>query len=91
MTGTARLGKGVRREAESEESRWRNFRCDVQVAAALNSRGGYEAFDGGVTRPGTGMPNSHSGAMEGRSDGSGRRRRRLPREISVAVRQYGLP
>ena len=32
MTGTIRLGKGVRREAESEESRRRNRGCDVQEA-----------------------------------------------------------
>jgi len=29
MTGTIRLGKGARREAGSEESRWRNLGCDV--------------------------------------------------------------
>jgi len=32
MTGTIRLGKGVRREAGSEESRWRNRGFDVQEA-----------------------------------------------------------
>src|ERR1700682_694819 len=44
-----------------------------------------------VTRPGTRMPYCHSERHAGRSDGSGRRRHVLPREISGAVQSIGLP
>src|SRR5438874_6626220 len=42
---------------------------------------GYQASVVWVTRPGTGTPNRHSEHHAGRSDGSGRRRHVLPREI----------
>ena len=52
---------------------------------------GYQASVVWVTRPGTGMPNCHSERHAGRSDGSGRRRHVLPREVSGAVQRIGLP
>jgi hypothetical protein len=53
--------------------------------------GGYQASVAWVTRPGTGMPNCHSERHAGRSDGSGRRRHVLPREVSSSVQGIGLP
>ena len=44
-----------------------------------------------VTRPGTGKPYRHSERYAGKSDGSGRRRHVLPREVSGSVRNIGLP
>ena len=58
---------------------------------AVEGCGGYQASVAWVTRPGTGMPNCHSERHAGRSDGSGRRRHVLPREISGAVQSIGLP
>ena len=52
---------------------------------------GYQANVVWVTRPGTGKPNGHSEHHAGRSDGSGRRRHVLPREVSSAVQSIGLP
>jgi hypothetical protein len=52
MTGTIRLGKGVRREAGSEESRRRNRGFDVQPADLRPAQRW-------ATRPGTGTPDSH--------------------------------
>src|ERR1035441_10596113 len=53
MTGTIRLGKGVRREAGSEESRRRNRGFDVQKADIRPSQRW-------VIRPGTETPDCHS-------------------------------
>ena len=44
-----------------------------------------------VTLPGTGTPDCHSERYAGRSDGSGRRRHVLPREVSGSVQSIGLP
>src|ERR1700682_2406689 len=44
-----------------------------------------------ATRPGTGTPDRHSESHAGRSDGSGRRRHVLPREVSGSVQATGLP
>ena len=52
---------------------------------------GYKASVAWVTRPGTGMPDCHSERHAGRSDGSGRRRHVLPREVSGSVPNIGLP
>src|SRR5882724_12148900 len=52
---------------------------------------GYQASVVRVTRPGTGKPNGHSERHAGRSDGSGRRRHVLPREVSGSVQKIGLP
>src|ERR1700674_6139930 len=52
---------------------------------------GYKASVAWVTRPGTGMPNCHSERHAGKSDGSGRRRHVLPREISGSVQNIGPP
>src|ERR1700683_264207 len=52
---------------------------------------GYKASAVRVTRPGTGMPYGHSERHAGRSDGSGRRRHVLPREVSGSVQSIGLP
>src|SRR5437667_2765822 len=53
MTGTIRQGKGVRREAESEESRRRNRGLDVQ-------KPDMRPLQCWVTQPGMGKPNCHS-------------------------------
>src|SRR5580658_1847700 len=46
----------------------------------------------GVGNPArTGMPYRHAERHAGKSDGSGRRRHVLPREISGSVRNSGLP
>src|SRR5260370_27728318 len=52
---------------------------------------GYKASMAWATRPGTGTPDRHSERYAGRSDGSGRRRHILPREISGPVQSIGLP
>src|SRR5713226_117374 len=52
---------------------------------------GYKASVAWVTRPGTGMPDRHSERHAGKSDGSGRRRHVLPREVSGSVQNIGLP
>src|SRR5512141_1266420 len=52
---------------------------------------GYKASVVWATRPGTGTPYRHSERHAGRSDGSGRRRHVLPREVSGSVRFHGLP
>src|ERR1700693_1833383 len=52
---------------------------------------GYKASVAWVTRPGTGKPDHHSERHAGRSDGSGRRRHVLPREVSGSVQSIGLP
>src|SRR5229473_3575400 len=52
---------------------------------------GYKASVVWVTRPGTGMPYGHSERHAGRSDGSGRRKDILPREVSGPVQSIGLP
>src|ERR1700674_5941069 len=52
---------------------------------------GYKASVVWVTRPGTGMPYRHSERHAGKSDGSGRRRHILPREVSGSVQSIGLP
>ena len=65
MAGIVRLGKGVRREAESEGSRCQN--------ADLTNRNRIEGYHGGVTRPWTGEPDSHP---DTRGSRSGRDRRR---------------
>jgi len=57
----------------------------------IGHRGGYQASVVWVTRPGTGMPHGHAERHAGRSDGSGRRRHVLPREISGLVQRNGLP
>jgi hypothetical protein len=57
----------------------------------IGYRGGYQASVGWVTRPGTGRPDRHSERHAGKSDGSGRRRHVLPREISGPVQSNGLP
>ena len=51
----------------------------------IGHRGGYQASVVWVTRPGTGMPHGHAERHAGRSDGSGRRRHVLPREVSGSV------
>ena len=56
----------------------------------IGHRGGYQASVAWVTRPGTGVPNCHSERHAGRTDGSGRRRHVLPREISGSVQSIGL-
>ena len=58
---------------------------------AVEGCGGYQASVAWVTRPGTGMPYCHSERHAGRSDGSGRRRHVLPREVSGSVQSIGLP
>ena len=63
MTGTASPGKGVRREAESEGSRKQN--------SDLTNRNWIQGSHGGVTRPWTGRPGSHSDIRVSRS-GEGR-------------------
>src|ERR1035438_1613025 len=77
MTGTIRLGKGVRREAESEESRRRNRGCDVQEADM-------RLLQLGSPGQGRGSPIVMR-KLWGRSDGSARRRQALPEEISAVV------
>src|SRR5260370_9565203 len=52
---------------------------------------GYKASMAWATRPGTGTPDRHSERYAGRSDGSGRRRHILPREISGPVQSIVLP
>ena len=61
MTGTVSLGKGVRREAESEGSRWQN--------PDPTNRNRIQGHYGGVTRHGTGMPGSHPDTRRGKSGG----------------------
>ena len=81
MTGTIRPGKGVRREAESEESRRRNRGLDVRKADMRPlQRLGHPARDGNARLS--------FGTLRGRSDGSARRRQVLPEEISVLVRSH---
>ena len=80
MTGTIRLGKGVRREVGSEESRRRNRGCDVQEADR-------RPLQLGSPGQGRGSPIVMR-KLWGRSDGSARRRRALPEEISVLVRSH---
>src|ERR1700739_1583221 len=52
---------------------------------------GYKASMVWVTRPGTGTPDLSFRHYAGKSDGSGRRRHVLPREISGSVQNIGLP
>ena len=80
MTGTIRLGKGVRREAESEESRRRNRGFDVQEAD-------FRPLQLGSPGQGRGSPIVIR-KLWGRSDGSARRGQALPEEISALVRSH---
>lgn len=59
MTGTARLGKGARREAGSEGSRCQN--------SDSTNRNRIQGRPGGVTRQWTGTPESHPDTRAGRS------------------------
>jgi len=78
MTGTIRLGKGVHREVESEESRRRNRGFDVQ-----------EADIRPVQRGSAGQGRRNPIVIRtlwGKSDESTRRRQALPEEVSAPVR-----
>jgi hypothetical protein len=59
VSGTASLGKGVRREAESEGSR--------RQSQDSTNRNRIEGRRGGVTRQWTGMPDTHPDTRVGKS------------------------
>jgi hypothetical protein len=80
MTGTIRVGNGVRREAGSEESRRRNRGLDVQKSDIRPHSVGHSARDGEARLS--------FGTLWGRSDGSARRRQALPEEISSSVHSH---
>ena len=84
MTGTARLGKGVRREAESEGSRCRN--SDPTNRNRIQGRRGW------VTRQWTGTPDSHSDAHAGKSGGArGKEARLTLGDLRSSAGRSGLP
>jgi hypothetical protein len=76
MTGTARLGKGVRREAESEGSRSHN--------SDPTNRNRIQGRRGGVTRQWTGTPDRHPDTHAGKSGGNrGKEARLTPGDLPL--------